>query len=212
MSPVLRSYIVGGLLLVAGAGAVGYLASYLGAKHVDQVIQAKMDSREEPENLASRIFDGLRMHKQGAHLSDLELIATAGYPRASSLLAWSYDTRAMVSKRDALVMQSLDRMVDPDLLLFLGFVARSFDEQAQNEAFDKMSEGGKGVSLSGIYASMQTELAEPDLQRVRACYSKLQKTYSDDPRGRQAIRYAYFSDTMSCRHAQGLHDADQAGT
>lgn len=212
MSPVLRSYIVGGLLLVTGAGGIGYLASYLGAKHVDQVIQAKMDAREPAEDLATRIFDGLRKQRDGVSLSDLEALSVRGYPRASSLLAWSYDSRALVNERDALVMRSLDRMVDPDLLLFLGFVSRSFDEQARSEAFDKMLEGGKRVSLGAIYASMQTNLNEHDLDRIRVCYSKLQKNYSDAPRGRQAIRFAYFSDTKSCRTEQGLHDADQAGT
>ena len=212
MSPVLRSYIIGGLLLVAGAGSLGYLASYLGAKHVDQVIQSKMDAREPSEDLAAKVFDGLRKRSPAVHLSDLEALAIKGYPRASSLLAWSYDSHAMVKERDALIMSSLDRMVDPDLLLFLAFVSRSFDEQARDEAYAKIMEGGKRVSLTAIYASMQSDLAEPDLKRLRDCYSRLQRTYSDDPRGRQAIRFAYFSDTMSCRTEQGLHDADQAGT
>ena len=68
------------------------------------------------------------------------------------------------------------------------------------------------MSLSAIYASMQTDLSAGDLETLKICYAKLQKTYSDNPHGRQAIRFAYFSDTMSCRTEQGLHDADQAGT
>ena len=212
MSPVLRSYIVGGLFLVTGACGIGYLASYFGAKHVDGVIQSKLEARESDEDLAARQFDGLRKRDPSVKLSDLEAIAYRGYPRAGSLLAWSYDHRAMVKERDALIMNSLNRMIDPDLLLFLGFVSRTFDEQARDEAFEKLLEGGNRVSLSAIYASMQTDLSAGDLETLKICYAKLQKTYSDNPHGRQAIRFAYFSDTMSCRTEQGLHDADQAGT
>lgn len=212
MSPVLRSYIVGGALLAAGVSGLGYLTSYLGAKHVDQIISDKMAARAPAEEMAARIFEGLRQGNALMSLVDLEALADQGHPRSSALLSWIYDSRAMVKERDDLVMHSLDRMVDPDLLLFLGFVARTFDEQARDEAYAKMMDSGKKVSLSAIYASMQTDLSEGDLARLKSCYARLQKIYSDDPHGRSAIRYAYFSDTMSCQTNQGLHDADQTGT
>lgn len=212
MSPVLRSYIVGSLFFAAGVTGIGYLTSYLGAVHVDQVISEKLSAREPEEERSTRIFYELRRGQASVKLSDLESIAEKGYPRASSLLAWIYDSRAMTKERDSLVMQSLSRMADPDLLLFLGFVSRSFDESARDEAYAKIMEGGKRVSLNAIYASLQTELPEEDLQTLRNCYDKLQKIYSDDAHGRQAIRFAYFSDTMSCRTEKGLHDADQAST
>lgn len=212
MSRVLRSYIVSGLLFTAGVAGVGYLTSYLGAKHVNDAIAEKLAVREPDEDRAVHLFEALRSGREGASLNDLEVIARKGYPRASALLAWSYDSRAMTKERDALVMSSLNRMLDPDLLLFLGFVARSFDESARDEAYAKIMDGGRRVSLNAIYASLQTELSEADQDVLRKCYDTLQKRYGEDAKGRQAIRFAYFTDTMSCRTDIGPHDADQVGT
>jgi hypothetical protein len=211
MSSVLRSYVLGGFLFISGVGAVSYLASYLGAKHVDEVVAAKLAAREPQEASAALLFDRLRRNDNPASLSDLQALAREGIPDASALLAWIYDDRAMVDERDALVMASLERMSDPDLLLFLGFVSRSFDPQARDEALDRILDGGKGVNRRRIYASMQTNLSSDDLGRLFSCYEKLQHLYSDaGASSRRAVRYAYFNDTMSCQSPKGLHDADQA--
>lgn len=209
MSPVSRGYLTGGLFFAVTVGGLCFLASHLGTKYVDQVIYQKFEQRVAVEGEATRVFEALRRRDPKADLSKLEKLAALGYPKVNTLLAWTYDERSMISSRDAQVMRSLDTMIDPDLLMFLGFVARSFDEEAQSEAYDRIMAGG--INRNTIYASMQTRLSEADLKTLRGCYAKLQAMYSEDEHGQRSIRYAYFNDTMSCRTPKGTQDANQAG-
>lgn len=212
MSPVLRSYVIGGLIFAVSVGCLTSAISYLGTKYVDRVISEKLDAREAGEHEAEKLFRKIGKNFDEKDLETLASYASSGSPKTNSMLAWVYEARGLTERRDKLVMDAMDRMNDPDLLLFLAFMARIFDPEAQLEAFDKIKNSSDSVSRKVIYASMLSFLPDADVSRLQSCYARLQKTYTNHVSGPIAIRYAYFNDTMSCQTHKGTHDADQAGS
>jgi hypothetical protein len=211
MVRVLRSYIQGGLIGSAVVAVVCFMASYLTAQHVDTVVADKLKNRQLFEAMGSQAYQALGHGDDDYQLSKLKALADQGFPGAASRLAWAYDKQGMVDQRDALLMSSLDTMVDPDLLAFLTVVAPAFDELAVHSVIDKMATAGAANTSTRLYHSTQTHLLDKDIQRLRGCFTALNDTYSQD-NGKFQNRYAYFADKKSCRLKKGTHDANPART
>jgi hypothetical protein len=205
MSRQLRPYIVGGLLGAASVGVLCFLTSYLTARHVEQVVSDKIQNRQILEALGTQAYRSLGHGNDEYQLSKLKALAEQGLPLSSTLLAWVYETKSQFEQRDALLLESMDAMADPDLLGFLTVLAPSFDESAQGATVN-LTDKGKGSSLTALSHSTQTHLQGRDLERLRACYKALNDTYGQD-NGKFQNRYAYFADKKSCRIKQGRQDA-----
>jgi hypothetical protein len=201
----LRPYIVGGLLGAASVGVLCFLTSYLTARHVEQVVSEKIQHRQILEAMGTQAYRSLGKGNDEYQLSKLKALAENGLPLSSTLLAWVYETEGKFEQRDALLLESMDNMADPDLLGFLTVLAPTFDENAWG-ALSSLTPKGKASSLSTLSHSTQTHLQGQDLERLRACYKALNDTYGQD-NGKFQNRYAYFADKKSCRIKKGRQDA-----
>lgn len=207
----LRPYIFGGLLGATVIAAVCFLTSYLTAQHVERVVGDKVKNRQLFEAIGRQAYQSLGQGTDDYQLSRLKALAENGFPGSASRLAWAYDKQGLIDERDALLMQSMETMVDPDLLAFLTVVAPAFDEKAVHSVIDQMLAAGDTSTTTRLYHSTQTHLQDNDLKRLRGCFQTLTDTYSQD-NGKFQNRYAYFADKKSCRSKKGTQDADPVGT
>lgn len=205
----LKPYIFGGLLGATVIAAVCFLTSYLTAQHVEHVVSDKVKNRQLFEAIGSQAYQALGKGNDDYQMSKLKALAENGFPGSASRLAWAYDKQGLIDERDALLMQSMETMVDPDLLAFLAVVAPAFEEKAVHGVIDQPLAEGNTRTSSRLYHSTQTNLQDNDLERLRVCFKTLTDTYSQD-NGKFQNRYAYFADKKSCRSKKGTQDADPA--
>jgi hypothetical protein len=211
MSRQLRSYIFGGLLGAAVIAVVCFLASFLTARHVDNVVSDKIKNRQLFEAIGTQAYRALGQGTDEYQMSKLKALAEQGLPLSSTLLAWAYEKQGQTDQRDALLLESMDTMTDPDLLGFLTVMAPTFDGNEKSAVAYLEAANSNTSAIQKLSHSMPTHLQGNDLQRLRDCFKTLNDTFSQD-NGKLQNRYAYFSDKKSCRIKKGTQDADPVGT
>lgn len=149
-------------------------ASALSAHYVGESVDEKMAARAPAEQRALMVYNQLG---QGTFANTLMLrdMAKSGLPLTNVLLMHAYEQAESPSDQDLQLMQAMQSMIDPDLLLLLSYAQERFVSKPQDST-----------------------LNDEQLSRLNACFDRLKERY-DGRLGAVRSRYAYLNDLRSCQ-------------
>ncbi len=191
----IRGFLFTGLTAIAVGVTLSVPISFWTVKEVNSRIESKMDARQPFENKARASFMAIQKGDE-SKLEELEGMASQGLPVSTSLLWQVYQDKGLDQQRDQLVVESLERMTDPDLLFFLDFARYTFDEQYRKMvAVTEQAKSGKAAV--DLEEAGKSPLSSDQLSLISECFNYLTSRYDGDG-GKIRNRYAYLTDTKGC--------------
>lgn len=149
-------------------------ASALSAHYVGESVDEKMVARAPAEQRALMVYRQLGQDTVANTLM-LRDMAKSGLPLTNVLLMHAYEQAESSSDQDLQLMQAMQSMIDPDLLLLLSYAQDRFVSKPQDST-----------------------LNDDHLSRLNTCFDRLKERY-DGRLGAVRSRYAYLNDLRSCQ-------------
>lgn len=178
MRSSIRGYVMTGLLTLAIGVVITIPISYMTTKEVSARVSAKLNEREPLETKAIAAYMAFR-NGDATQLGVLEGYAENGLPQSTALLWQAYEDLGQAWERDQLLLASIARMDDPDLLFLFSY--------ASNE------EGAEHPTISTLDAVQ--------VEQINRCYQHLNDRYGGR-NGKIRNRYAYLTGLKSCARLQ----------